>query len=168
MNNTYRKFSNQLNSNINTKFSDLISDKNTLVHIDLYNDALSSMQAEKNYTTYSYTFTEITGTYFDSPSSVIVTEKQYPFKQKIIDLTPYWKTYQFNADKMEIKLDEYTIQTSEVIYKDYINGKAIIQSKYTGIQTVVDLNAIPDYMPISDKLSRKSTFGYKLENNLSE
>jgi hypothetical protein len=146
------------------KYFDYISEKYNDIHKQLYNDALSKL-INDIYQNYGFDniedflksvkIIEIKNEEYWEPSSVIV---KYIKKDKDVnnnkivkglfytyDLTPYWNTFQYkNFDKhigecTDIK-DE--ICDPEILYIDYIKGKAKIESRLNDIVYNKDISVI--------------------------
>lgn len=163
----YSRFNDQIYSKSNITVSEIVSNKNSLVHKKLYEDALSKYKTISGKTDELYKFTEIQGSYFDSPSSVMISERKAPFRKYKVSLEEYWPDYKFYEDSTKIKIDEYSLATSEIIYKDYVNGTAILQSKMNGERFSVPLSSVDDTWKNAEcmDLSNK-TFRYKLDKNM--
>lgn len=135
-------------SNITTPmtFHDVINDKYDNIHEQLYNQALNNYLGDNRQEYEStYRMIELKSSYFNQPSKVLLIRKHYPHTRTTIDLTSYWGDYGFKEDLSYLKLDDdFTVETGEVIYKDYIKGTATLYSRYSGKKFTVKLSSLPD------------------------
>lgn len=162
------------------KFTDFVSDKFNTIHEELYNCALQDYFAT-NYDKYSetcknfddflskYKLTEIKNKEYNLPSSVIISEKTFPFKQEKIDLTSYWNTYDFNSNNKDISnliSDEDTLNDAQVVYINYATGKCKFRSKFTGREFWTTLDYInSDTTYNEDEMTLKNTFGHLINKS---
>lgn len=163
----YNRFNDQIYSKSNITVSEIISNKNLLVHQKLYDDALAKYKNVSGKTDDLYKFIEIKGSYFDSPSSVVVTERKAPFRKYKVSLEEYWGEYKFYENSSEMKIDEYSLGTSEIIYKDYVAGTALLRSKINGDRFQVPLSSVDDTWQNAECMDlTNKTFRYKIDKNM--
>jgi len=160
------------------RYSDFIIDKYNDVHNQLYNHALNELLkslCEKNNTTIkefskTHVFVEIKQKEYWTPSKVVIKEIVYPYKIEKYDLAEYWNTYLISDEYRDINkvlFDEDTLKDCEIIYYDYVAGKAKFRSKFTGKEFWKDFKFInPNTRVDADKVSLKDTFTYKLQNKI--
>ena len=162
-----------MRNNIAT-FNDIMSDKYDIIHRRLYDNALKAYYADKAIDASQYTAREIvTSSDVKSlmlPSKALITERVYPYKHYIIDLTSYWETYKFDdfdndgiAQKMlpNDYADEFVI-----CYRDYVRGYAEVEGRMSGIHFKIPLSEASGLEDIHDDNGIKTTFGYKLRNKI--
>lgn len=146
---------------------EMLNNKYDNVHHQMYTHALSKYFSYTGIDETSYKTVEIPAAYYDTPSKVQLIEKSFPYKRKTIDLSPYWETYKFKESVSYIKLDDMTMSTSEVKYRDYVRGVAELQSRMTGVKYKVKLNEVPESMKdYPDEVSISDSFTYKVQNNI--
>lgn len=144
---------------LNSKYDD--------VHHQMYVHALSKYFSYSGVDDNLYKTIEIPSSYYDTPSRVQLIEKSFPYKRKTIDLTPYWESYKFKESSSYVKLDDMTMATSEVKYRDYVRGIAELQSRMTGVKYRVKLKDVPENMnDYPDENSISDSFTYKVQNNI--
>ena len=163
-----RSFSSQINQRqpILT-VNEILNKKYDNVHVQMYNHALSEYFSYAGINSDDYRTVEIPASYYDTPSKVQLIEKTYPYKRKTVDLTPWWETYKFKESTSYVKLDDMTILTSEVKYRDYVRGIAEIESRMTGVKYKSKLKDIPEDMKdFPDDNYIDKTFGYKLQHKI--
>lgn len=99
------------------------------------------------------------------PSSIIIFEKTYPHKKHVIDLTPYWSTYQDSSDISftDKKIIKEPLNDSEIEHIDYIKGKVNMYSKLYDIHYKVPTKYIDKNTNINDNVI-KNTFINRLKN----
>ena len=147
--------------------NEILNKKYDNVHLQMYNHALSEYFSYTGINSDDYRTVEIPASYYDTPSKVQLIEKTYPYKRKTVDLTPWWETYKFKESTSYVKLDDMTILTSEVKYRDYVRGIAEIESRMTGVKYKSKLKDIPEDMKdFPDDNSIDKTFGYKLKHKI--
>lgn len=118
-------FDSQIYTDLDISIKDFMMNKLYNVHRMLYNEALKRLIENENISEDANTFIEvITSKNFYDPSSVIVVSRTYPFKKTNKDLTSYWPSYQFLKEAYKMPY-EYTVE-----YKDYVNGKYKMHSKF--------------------------------------
>ena len=160
------------------KYSDFVIDKYNNVHSQLYNHALNELLkslCEENNTTIedfskTHVFVEIKQKEYWLPSKVIIKEVVHPYKIEKYDLTEYWNTYLIGdeyRDMDKVLFDEDTLKDCEIIYIDYVSGKAKFRSKFTGKEFWKDFKYINEKTRINkDSTTLKNTFTYKLQNKI--
>ena len=164
-----KSFSSQITSrNGGVTVSDVIVAKQDHAHNELYEVALAKYLAYAGIDESSYSFIELKSSYFDSPSRVQVISMEYPYKRQVVDLSPFWDDYYFDEKTSYLKLDnEMTVETSEIMYRDYARGFAELRSKMTGRTFKVALKDLDPTIPeVEDESSMPHTFGYKLRNRI--
>jgi hypothetical protein len=164
-----KSYSSQVNKRNNgVTVSDVITAKQDHAHNELFDVALAKYLSYSGLDESSYSFVELKGSYFDSPSRVQVISMEYPYTRTIVDLTPFWEDYCFDEKISYLKLDnEMTVETSEIIYRDYARGYAELRSKMTGRIYKVSLKDLDKSIPdVEDEISMPHTFGYKLKNRI--
>lgn len=119
-----KNFVSQIYTNLDVSVPDFMSEKYYRVHNMLYFDALKKCMDDLGFSDETHSFDEVISSknYYD-PSHVIVTERDYPFMSKTIDLTKYWSDYKFNETEV-IELN-YNVDS-----KNYINGTYKMSSKF--------------------------------------
>ena len=163
-----RSFSSQINQRqpIMT-VNEILNKKYDFVHQQMYEHALSEYFSYAGISKDDYRTVEIPSSYYDSPSRLQLIEKTFPYRRKVIDLTPFWESYKFKESISYLKIDDETILTSEVKYRDYVRGTAEIESRMTGVKYKAALKDIPEDMKdYPDDNSIEHTFGYKLQNKI--
>lgn len=175
--NKIKKYNNLIYASRPVKFSEYINSQYDKIHDELYLDALNKFLDDvdnnkdkygqfKNYTDKNdiienTKIIEIKMKEYWIPSSIIVICKKYPYKRKKYSLEPYWNTYQ-DKSKIQvsnIKMLDEEINDAEILYLDYINGKAKVESRMNDIQFNVDFEYITEDTMISEE--------YSLENNFT-
>ena len=71
-----------------------------------------------------------------------IISKEYPYKRQVVDLTPFWEAYKFKDNISYLKLDDMTVLTSEIKYRDYVRGIAEMESRMTGVKYKTSLNKV--------------------------
>lgn len=164
-----RNFSSQINQKqpmmtvhemLNKKYDD--------IHHQMYEHALSAYFSYAKISPDNYRTIEIPVTsYYDSPTKVQIISKEYPYKRQVVDLTPFWEAYKFKDNISYLKLDDMTVLTSEIKYRDYVRGIAEMESRMTGVKYKTSLNKVPDYVKdFPDEHPIEQTFSYKLQNKI--
>lgn len=160
------------------KFADFVSDKCDQIHEKLYEEALKEYYQE-NIEDYSdcssfeefvneYKVIEIKGKEYMLPSSVILSEKKFPYRQKKIDLSPYWNKYQYaenNKDISDLMIDEDTVKDAKLVYVNYVTGRCKFRSRMTGKEFWTTIDYVNKDTEISDEMTLKDTFTYKIDND---
>lgn len=145
--------------------SELVSGKAEDIHQQAYDIALSNwLQDHKEYKE-GHTITEIRKKDFTEAPSILVTSSKYPFKKKTFSLKEYWKEITFSKRKenqwKEMQVDEEGIEDAQIVHIDYVRGKVKMESKMTGNEIEVGLDAINAYTPVDDdKMGLTNTFTY--------
>lgn len=129
------------------------------------NDNLKSIMLKDLLTNFNNThrIVEIQNEEYYKPSQIIIYNKYFPFNKKVVDLAPYWNTYQFynNKNIEEIKVSNENKNDSYITDIDYIHGKVKMYSKINDMSYDVDFDYIKDDTEIDDSIL-KNTFTYKL------
>ena len=151
-----------------TSVIDVTSGRQDDIHAQMYEMALSSMMSYAGITADDYRFVELKTSYFDEPSKVCVISKAYPYTRKVVDLTSYWPEYQFSEKMSYIMLDnDLTVDTAEVVYRDFVKGYAELRSRYTGRTFKVPLKNLPkDIKDVDDPANLEHSFSYKVVNKI--
>ena len=165
------------------KVSDYVSNKYDYIHEILYLNALKGLyedlkQKYENDNNQDYPFSEfkdflsknniieIKKKEYFLPSMVVIRSKSFPYVEKKYSLDDYWNAYQFmkNIKKENTILYPEDIKNdAEMIYADYVKGKAKMRSKSTGEEYWISFEFICHDTPISlDELSLNKTFVYML------
>jgi hypothetical protein len=165
------------------KVSDYISNKYDYIHNVLYLDALKGLyidlkQKYENTNNNNYPFLtfedflaknniiEIKKKEYFLPSVVIIRSKTFPYIEKKYSLDDYWNAYQFMKNikkETTILYPEDIKNDAEMIYIDYVKGKAKMRSKSSGEEYWISFEFIDCDTPISlDELSLNKTFVYML------
>lgn len=99
------------------------------------------------------------------PSTIIIYEKKYPHKKRIVDLTPYWSTYQDHRDIEfnQIKILDEQINDAEIENINYVNGKVKMYTKMNDFYYDTNIRYIHGDTKINDDLI-KNTFVNKIKN----
>ena len=99
------------------------------------------------------------------PSTIIIYEKEYPHKKRIVDLTPYWSKYQDrrNLDFSDIKLLEDKINDAEIENINYVKGTVKMYTKLNDFYYNTNWKYINGETNINDDLI-KNTFVNKIKN----
>ena len=99
------------------------------------------------------------------PSSIIIYEKKYPYKKKIVDLSPYWSNYNDHSDINieDIKYTNEELRDAHIENIDYINGTVKIYSKMRDQEYTVNTRYINENTIINDDIV-KNTFSQKIKN----
>ena len=149
--------------------------------IDINNayDQLYYMMSYINYKLLDLLYNDIKSIYIDSntiiekpnieyymPSSIIIYQKSYPHRKKIIDLTPYWSNYNdhSNINIEDIKIKEEEIRDSQIEDINYVTGKLKVYSKMHDIEYNIDKKYINENTNIDDELIN-NTFIQIYKNN---
>lgn len=134
-----------------------ILDINPDIDINNYYDSLYYIISYVNNLLFNILFNDISNKYINSniiiekpnseyylPSSIIIYENQYPHKKKIIDLTPYWSTYNdySNINISDIKYNNESINDAIIDNIDYVNGTVKIYSKSRNQEYIIDTKYI--------------------------
>lgn len=163
-----RNFSSQINQRTPTAtVDDIVNNRYDNVHRQLYAHALDRYFSYAAISPDDYHTLELPSSYFDSPSKVKLVRKEYPYKSKVIDLTPYWEEYKFSNDTLQVMIDDDTVNSAEIKYKDYVRGTAEMQSRLTGVKFNISLKDVNDNMnEYPDEHTVNQTFGYKVINKI--
>lgn len=140
--------------------SEYLSDKYNIIHKQLFNDAVTSYlnlnNIDKNEFYQNNKIFELKNNEYWQPSKLVILSKQYEngFAKHIIDLTPFWNTELSFKDKTykTIKFSKDNINDFEIIYIDYIKGKATIKSKLTDKEYKIDFDDIDSNMNVSSDI----------------
>lgn len=165
-----------------TKFSSQVQQKRPMItvgemldkkyddiHYQLYQTALSAYLSAYNLSFDTYRCIEIPSAYYNTPSKVEMICKEFPYKRYTVDLTPYWGQYMFNdkASYLAVDVDDMTVNTAELKYCDYVNGRVEMESRITGVKYVTSLKDIPnDVKEYPDDKSILNTFAYLVNNKI--
>ena len=111
-------------------------------------------------------FLEIKNSEYWQPSSIIVIGNNRPYSKHSVFLGPYWN---YNQSKEEldiknVKMKEDPIRDAEIIYLDYVKGIAHMRTRLTGEEFKIPFEYLNENSDVSDELSLKDTFTYKLQN----
>lgn len=100
------------------------------------------------------------------PSTIIIYEKQYPHRKKIIDLSPYWSNYQdhSNINIEDIKYMDEKIKDASIENINYINGDITMYSKMHDMTFKVNKKYINGNTNVNDDLI-KNTFTYIIHSS---
>ena len=114
----------------------------------------------------THRFFEIKNDEYWKPSSVMIIGVMHPYTKKTIDLDEWWNYYQEKKQQSisKIKLLEDQINDSEVIYINYVTGKAKMRSKLEGIEYDVDFDYLSDETEVADEYTLSDTFSARLKN----
>ena len=158
------------------KFSEFVTDKYNKVHQQLYADALTKLikyiiYTEELETTVEefrrqHRFIELRADEYWKPSSVIVMTKRRPYTKKTYNLRGFWNLYQHkNLHWLwNIKQDkENKFRDSEIIYLNYLTGKAILESRVENHIWEVDFDYIDEHTFVSEEYSNDKTFAMLLK-----
>lgn len=121
----------------------------------------------KNYKD-SHKFIEIKKDEYFAPSDVIVINVKFPYERKKYNLSNYWNTITEKRNNKDVSLMQFsdeTVKYAELVYIDYVNGKCKFKSKLTGEEFWTTFDYINEDTKISDSLSLKDTFMYKIRTN---
>ena len=121
--------------------------------------------AESLYTK-GHRFLEIKNSEYWQPSSIIIIGNNRPYSKHSVFLGPYWN---YNQSKEEldiknVKIKNNPINDAEITYLDYINGIAYMRSRLTGEEFKIGFEYLNEDTEVSDELSLRDTFTYKLQN----
>ena len=147
---------------------DVVKSKQDAIHSQMYEEALAQYVSYAGIIEDDYRFIELRASYWDEPSSVQVITKRYPYSRQTVSLSPWWNDYKFDGrmDLLEIDNDN-TVNTAEVVYRDYVRGYAELRSRYTGRTFKVALKDVPeDVKEIEDEKSMQHTFSYKVQHKV--
>lgn len=149
--------------------SDFSSNRYNNVHDALYKHALNKYletNLEIRDHIQKYKFIERKAPEYFMPSSVIITECEYPYSRITVDLTPYWNTYNNpkKDDYTKLMIDEDSIKDAEIVSMNYIKGEVLMRSKFTSKTFYVSFDRINADTPISDDFLESSTFKYNIDN----
>lgn len=158
------------------RISNVVCDKLENIHKMLFNDALEKY-FEESKENEEDTFDDFLrcnkiiekrGQVYNEPSNVIIREKKFPYKQKNVDLSQWWSTYQFdesNKDISELIEDEEVLIDAKLIYVDYARNRCKFRSKMTGKEFWTTLDYINENTKIDeDNMTLKDTFGDLCKN----
>jgi len=108
---------------------------------------------------------EVKNSEYWMPSSIIIYNRIYPYTKKIIDLTPYWNTYQDHSDLTlsTIKMTDENILDSQIQSFDYVRGKAQMYSKMNDMNYEIDFDYLGKDVDLSEEMLT-DTFTYKYNN----
>lgn len=150
------------------KFNDYINNKYNIIHKELYECALkklfNNLNINENIINDKYKIIEIKNKEFFMPSSIILIDREFPFKKEIYDLTQYWPEYIFNKNNYnDINYNIEKYNDLEIVYIDYVKGIVIMESRYNNIKINVSFDLI-DYnnIKIGESYSLKNLFSNKL------
>lgn len=149
--------------------SDFSSNRYNNVHNALYKNALNKyLETHTDIRDHieKYKFIERKAPEYWQPSSVIITECEYPYSRITVDLSPYWNSYNDpkKDDYTKLFIDEDTIKDAAIVSINYMTGEVLMRSKFTGKSFYVDFNRINKDTPISDEFGNSDTFKYIKEN----
>ncbi len=146
---------------------EMLSGKYDDIHKQLYSAALDRYVSYTGIDKDSYRFVEVPASYYDTPGKVQVVSKEYPYKRTTVDLTDYWEPYMFKDGCSYLAIDEMTVASAEVKYRDYVRGYAEMESRITGYQYTAALKDVPvTAKEYPDENSVSNTFGYKVLNKI--
>lgn len=145
---------------------DIVNDKQTKIHSELFNSAVRNYAAAKNINLSSYTIIDLKDNDdYLKPSSTLLLSKTKPFKKFNVDLTNYWNTNYSNTNIIkeydDILLDEDDRKYSEYDYTDYIKGRIYFKNKLTNKRFYISFDKFDKEVNI-DQL--KNTFLAQLNN----
>lgn len=158
-------FSSQLNQKQPiVTVGEIIINKYDDIHKQMYTHALEKYFAYAGITPDEYRTLELPSSYYESPSRVQLIEKTFPYKRKVVDLTPFWEDYKFKESMSYLKIDDMTMLTAEVKYRDYVRDIAEVESRMTGKRYKVHLKDIPEGTKnYPDDNSFEKTFTYQYQ-----
>lgn len=180
--NKIKKYNDMIYSSRPVKFTEYITNQYDKIHDELYTDALNKFLDDvsnnidkfeqfKNYSDKTDIIEntkifEIKMKEYWMPSSILVMCKKYPYRRKKYSLEDYWNNYQ---DKSKIKINnikllDEEINDAEILYLDYVNGKAKVESRLNDIQFEIDFDYINEDTKISDEYSLENNFTNKYYN----
>lgn len=165
------RYDDMLYSSRPVSISEFLSDQNNKIHEELFQDALSKLLTEKlkiddiEKFKRNHKIIEDKSSEYWQPSSVTIISKskKEKFKKETYDLSEYWNYYQEFADKdvTEIAASDEKITDAEIIYIDYVKGKAKMRRKNSGEEFEVPFNYLNAYSMVSDDYSLSDTFTNK-------
>lgn len=93
---------------------------------------------------------------YTDPISIYIRSKEYPFKSYTLDLTPYWESYEYIPDGIDIIYNlENNPNNLELVYIDYVRNYAIVNDRYLGVRHKIALDKVPSNIKISNSLLNK-------------
>ena len=176
---TIKKFDDISYPNRPTKYSEFISDKNNIVHRNIYEDALNKListiilldsltmkQGDETvmmsvqYFKKTHKIIEVKPLEFWNSSFVIIISKRAPYTKKLYSLGPYWNWHQAKKQKSinKIKYMDEEIKDWEIIKLDYLKGKATLRSRVMEYEMDVDFDYLDENISVSDDMLLKNTF----------
>lgn len=140
--------------------SDVVSDKQNMIHNSLYKDALNSFLIENpDFKSDRYIIHELsdnTKNYYESSKIVIFDSLE--FKRYMYNLNVYWPKYVFINKKSVF--NRFNIYEYELVDKNFNTGIDILKHRYSGEILFVPFGKIPDDINVSN--------GYLLSNTFTE
>lgn len=119
-------------------------------------------------------FSEIPDSEYWQPSDVQITymnptsTQGLKFNQIRIDLTEFWNNEYIKKNMLKDHSDLYlrddTLRDAQIVYTDYVRGKVVMKSRYTGEEFEVDFDYVNGNTRISPEATLEDTFGYKYRN----
>lgn len=93
---------------------------------------------------------------YTDPISIYIRSKEYPFKSYTLDLTPYWESYEYIPEGIDIIYNlENNPNNLELVYIDYVRNYAIVNDRYLGVRHKIPLDKVPSNIKISNSLLNK-------------
>lgn len=93
---------------------------------------------------------------YTDPISIYIRSKEYPFKSYTLDLTPYWESYEYIPEGIDIIYNlENNPNNLELVYIDYVRNYAIVNDRYLGVRHKIALDKVPSNIKISNSLLNK-------------
>lgn len=178
INNNINNYNNLLYNSRPVKFNEFINNQYNKIHNELYLDALNKFLSDEKilkseqFVIYNgdldsimnnTKIIEIKNSEYWQPSSILVISKKYPFYQKKYDLSEYWNNFQdkSNIKISDIRMTKDDIKDPEIVFLNYVSGKAKIESRLNNITFDVDFNYIDENTMIGDDYSLSNTFTNK-------
>jgi len=166
------KYDDLLYKNGPVSVEDFVSEKQTQVHKQLYQIALTTYIKENIQTKDigEYKFTEFKNDDYTKPSKVLQVSKIKPYHKKIVDLSPYWPDYKYDDKEMftSLKIDSSAIDEFQIIKIDYAKGVVTMENRISGSIINVPFNRINSDTVVSDSLTVKNTFYELLQNYIND
>lgn len=146
----------------------MMDEKYDMIHRQLYDGAFAYFVAESGIDVSSYKVIEIPGAYYYSPSKVQLTYRKRPHTKITIDLGSYnWGKHVYKDLASYLLIDEDTVETAEVQYRNYVSGRADMESRLTGVKYKTTIANIPeDANEYPDVNTLERTFSVKKNDKI--
>lgn len=146
----------------NIPITDVITNKNALIHKQMYNEALSSfLNTNPEYLKDEYIINEVIkeSSSYKEPSNIIIINKD-KLTKTYKSLREYWPDYLYDISK-SININDFNMYEFEIIDKNYFKGTNILQNRYTG--EIIELQ----FKDTPKEINRSEDFNYVNEETFT-